>query len=100
MGFFNLFQGVFGAVALSLLTFCSQVAFEDRVKTVATDDASRFLPKYRWASCTVYGLLVARRDYKIWSGATAILKFSLEPGFLNRVKREYEFDFTKALALV
>jgi outer membrane protein assembly factor BamB len=99
-GFVNLFQGVFGAVALSLQTFCSQVAFEDRVKAVATDDASRFLPKYKWATYTVYGLLIGLRGYKIWSGATAILKFSLEPGFLSRIKREYEFEATKALGFV
>jgi outer membrane protein assembly factor BamB len=71
----NILQGVAGIVALSLQTFCSRVAFENRVRAVMGDDkAQAFLPRYVELVFTVYGVLMGLRAVKIFSGVKYFLK--------------------------
>lgn len=88
----NIFQGLVGGMALTLQTFMTRLAFEDRIRAVAGKDAADFLPEYEALVDALFGIGIALRVNKMRAGAMFFIKGpAASSGALSRFKDKYEY---------
>jgi hypothetical protein len=98
MAWANCYRGVWGVIGLSVQTFCSRVAFEDRVRAVAGAEADKFLPPYVEIVYTVYSLQMVLAANKLRGGVQLLVSGPGTPNVLDELKDKLEFPLCMAVA--
>ncbi|WP_158290255.1 LamG-like jellyroll fold domain-containing protein [Ramlibacter sp. WS9] len=100
LGIVNVIQGVAGTIALSIQTFCTQPAFEKRVRAVVGSRSTDFVPRYIEIVYTVYGISMALRANKLRAG---IMFYKDGPsaggGALSNIKDKVEYPIAIAASI-